>query len=171
MPSRFSLSVVPIAVAALFVLSLFAGCASQRALEKKQEIPAGKEQTEGKGQTEGQLEAIPAPISPQKKQTSQSETPAGYVEQEVPANVEESDVSSGFRVQIFASASMEKAEEIAAKARSVFSERVYVEYVAPLYRVRVGNFASKDEALEFREKAVQSGYEGAWVVEALIERE
>jgi cell division protein FtsN len=48
---------------------------------------------------------------------------------------------------------------------------VYVEYSAPLYRVRVGNFVSKEDALRFREKAVQSGYEGAWVVEALIERE
>jgi len=37
--------------------------------------------------------------------------------------------------------------------------------------VRIGNFTSKEEALQFRDKIVQSGYEGAWVVEALIERE
>jgi Na+-transporting methylmalonyl-CoA/oxaloacetate decarboxylase gamma subunit len=151
-------------VLSLLVSLLLGACATERSLKKKAAAPTGKEQAEGA------LEAIPEPISPKKKATSQTEAPSSYVEQEVPANVEESDIAPGYRVQIFASSSLEKAEEVAGKARSLFSERVYVEYSAPLYRVRAGNFTSKEDALRFREKAVQSGYEGAWVVEALVER-
>lgn len=162
MPSRF--------IKILFVLFLLSsflceGCAAKRPLEKKAPSPTGREQTEG------QLEAIPAPVSPEKKVTPPTETPSQYVPQEAPAKVEESNIASGYRVQIFASSSLEKADGIAAKAKSLFTEKVYVEYSAPLYRVRVGNFTTKDAALQFRDKVVQSGFEGAWVVEALIERE
>ena len=162
MPSRFALVFLVLS----FLLSLvLGGCAAERPLQKKATAPAGKEQTEGT------LDAIPEPVSPKKKAVSRPDTTSSYVEQEAPANVEQSDIASGYRVQIFASSSLEKAEQVAGKARSLFSERVYVEYSAPLYRVRVGNFASKEDALRFKEKAVQSGYDGAWVVEALIERE
>jgi cell division septation protein DedD len=162
MPSRFILILLMLL---LFLSLLSAGCATERPLQKKSATPPVREKAEG------QLEAIPEPVSPRKKPASQVQPPSSYIEQEVPANVEESDVASGYRVQIFASSSLEKAEEVAGKARNLFPERVYVEYSAPLYRVRVGNFTSKDAALQFREKMVQSGYEGAWVVEALIERE
>ncbi len=150
----------------LLVLSLLGGaCAAKKPLEKKAATSVGKTGTEG------QLEAIPPPVSQKKQAVTPAEPSAQYVPQEVPAKVEESNVASGYRVQIFASSSLEKADEIAAKARGLFTEKVYVEYSAPLYRVRIGNFAAKEAALQFRDKVVQSGFEGAWVAEALIERE
>ena len=162
MSSRFVLILL---VTSLFSSLLSGGCVTERPLQKKATTSAGAVGSEG------QLEAIPEAVSPQKKAASQADTPSSYVEQEVPANVEERDVASGYRVQIFASSSLEKAEEVAGKARNSFPDRVYVEYSTPLYRVRIGNFASKDDALKFREKVVQAGYEGAWIVEALVERE
>ena len=162
MPSRFVLIFL---VSSLLLVLFVCGCATERPLQKKAATSTGKERAEG------QLEAIPPPVNPQKKVASPAETTPSYVQQEAPTKVEESDIASGYRVQIFASSSIEKAEEVAAKTKSLFTERIYVEYSAPLYRVRIGNFTSKEEALQFRDKIVQSGYEGAWVVEALIERE
>jgi cell division septation protein DedD len=117
---------------------------------------------------EGELEAIPAPVGTQKKTTPGSgELP--YVEEQEPPKVEEQGSGSGYRVQIFASSSLEKAEDVAKHARTVFSEPVYVEYSAPLYRVRVGDFSSKEEALVLKAEAVDAGYEGAWITEASIQ--
>ena len=111
---------------------------------------------------ETDLEAIPAPVTQQKKTAQGAEESSSYIAEKEPPRVEE-DTGAGFRVQIFASSSLEKAEAVAKQARSVFSERVYVEYSAPLYRVRVGDFSTKEQALELKERAVQAGYEGAWV--------
>lgn len=115
--------------------------------------------------SETELEAIPAPVSPQRKTVTTGEESLPYVEEEEPPRVEEGAVAPVFRVQIFASSSLEKAEAVATQARTVFSERVYVEYSAPLYRVRVGDFSVKEEALALKERAVQVGYDGAWVAE------
>ena len=118
---------------------------------------------------ETELEAIPAPVTSQKKTAPGAEEPSSYIEEREPPKVEEG-AGSGFRVQIFASSSLEKAEAVAKQARTVFSDRVYVEYSAPLYRVRVGDFSTKEQALVFKDKAVQAGYDGAWVAAVSAER-
>ncbi|KPJ61370.1 MAG: hypothetical protein AMJ46_01340 [Latescibacteria bacterium DG_63] len=121
--------------------------------------------------SEEELEAIPEPVSSETQPADEEEEISSYIEQEEPAGVEETEIESGYRVQIFASSSLERAEEVASEARAVFTERVYVEYSVPLYKVRVGDFLYKEEALQFRQRAIEAGYEGAWVAEAIIEPE
>ncbi len=71
----------------------------------------------------------------------------------------------GYRVQIFASWSNENAERIASEARFKFpDQRVYVEYIPPLYRVRVGDCRTREEAERLRDKARSLGYEDAFLV-------
>jgi len=155
----------------LLVLSAFAAglvltsCAGQ-SLGRNRTSPAAPKQP-----SETELEAIPAPVSSQKRAVRDTGESPSYIEEKEPPKVEEDASGSGFRVQIFASSSLEKAEAVAKQARTVFSERVYVEYSAPLYRVRVGDFTTKEAALGLKEKAVQAGYEGAWVAAVSAERQ
>jgi hypothetical protein len=74
----------------------------------------------------------------------------------------------GFRVQIFASSTENNAQRVAEDARSSFQERVYVEYVPPYYKVRVGNCLTENEAQSLKNKALQFGYRGAFIVETMV---
>ncbi|MBE0432042.1 SPOR domain-containing protein [candidate division WOR-3 bacterium] len=74
----------------------------------------------------------------------------------------------GFRVQIFASNSEENASRVAADARQVFGEKVYVDYVAPYYKVRVGDYLTREEIEPLKNEALSSGYRGAFIVETMV---
>lgn len=73
----------------------------------------------------------------------------------------------GFRVQIFASSTEQNANRIAGDARDTFGD-AYVEFVAPYYKVRVGNCLTREEAESLKSKALNMGYRGAFVVETRI---
>lgn len=77
-------------------------------------------------------------------------------------------LASGFRVQIGAFARQDGAEQRAAQARFQFAERVYVEYIYPYYKVRVGDSRTREEAEELRRRAISLGYHDAFIVPAAI---
>jgi len=74
----------------------------------------------------------------------------------------------GFRVQIFASMTEENAARVATDTREVFHDRVYVEYVAPYYKVRVGDYLTREEVEPLKSKALDLGYRGAFIVETMV---
>jgi outer membrane biosynthesis protein TonB len=74
----------------------------------------------------------------------------------------------GFRVQIFASSTEKNAMKIVDDARSSFGGKVYVEHLAPYYKVRVGDCLTKEDAQLLKTKAVSMGYRGAFIVETMI---
>ena len=76
----------------------------------------------------------------------------------------------GWRVQLHAFPTMASAEAAAVKARQHFTEPVYVEYQAPMYKVRVGDFLTKDDARHMVNRAKAENYTQAWVVEDLVVR-
>jgi cell division protein FtsN len=76
----------------------------------------------------------------------------------------------GWRVQLHAFPSMTTAEAAAQKARQHFTETVYVEYQAPSYKVRIGDFLTKDDARHMMNRAKAENYPDAWVVEDLVVR-
>jgi cell division septation protein DedD len=73
-------------------------------------------------------------------------------------------------VQLNAFPAMASAEAAAAKARQHFTESVYVEYQAPYYKVRLGDFLTKDDARHMVNRAKAENYAQAWVVEDLVVR-
>ncbi|MBN2379826.1 SPOR domain-containing protein [candidate division WOR-3 bacterium] len=75
---------------------------------------------------------------------------------------------SGYRVQIFASSTNEGANKVASEARFKFTESVYVEYDAPYYKVRVGDYKNRSDAEILREKARNVGYSDAWIVQTEV---
>jgi hypothetical protein len=74
----------------------------------------------------------------------------------------------GFRIQIFASSTQKNASRVADDARAAFTENVYVQHVAPYYKVRVGDFLTREDAQALQQRALQKGYRGAFVVETMI---
>jgi len=76
----------------------------------------------------------------------------------------------GWRIQLGAFDTIQKAEAAASKARQHFTEPVYVEYQAPMYKVRLGDFLTKDDAHSMQVRAKAQNYKDAWPVEALVVR-
>lgn len=74
----------------------------------------------------------------------------------------------GFRVQIFASETNDGAERMASQARFRVTEGVYVEYIYPYYKVRVGDCASREAADGLKARLVSMGYRDAFVVPTQI---
>jgi len=74
----------------------------------------------------------------------------------------------GFRIQIFASSTENNASRVADDARVSFTQNVYVQYGAPYYKVRIGDFLTKEEAQIVKHQALQLGYRGTFVVETMI---
>jgi hypothetical protein len=75
----------------------------------------------------------------------------------------------GYRVQIAAYQSQADANSAADRARGSLGRSVYVQYIAPYYKVRVGNFSSKYEATQYRNQLRSTtSYRDAWVVPSEI---
>jgi len=74
----------------------------------------------------------------------------------------------GFRVQVFASG----AEDVAASARAAAASRLgvmaYVELVDGLYKVRVGDCKTREQAQALLARCQDSYYTDAWIVECRI---
>ena len=45
---------------------------------------------------------------------------------------------------------------------------MYVEFEAPLYKVRIGDCATRHEAEMLRDKASTLGYDGSWIAETMV---
>lgn len=77
------------------------------------------------------------------------------------------DLISGHRVQVFTSGLLAEAETVRDAIRDT-GLSAYVEYRAPLYRVRIGDCTDIAEARALRDQAVAMGYERAVIVPTLI---
>jgi cell division septation protein DedD len=95
-------------------------------------------------------------------QVTETQTPITVVEVPDPQVF-----TPGWRVQIFASSSMVNADELARVARGTFAEPVYVEYIPPMYKVRVGDFMTRKDADHMKAR-VEAKKMDAFVVEALV---
>ncbi|MBI2619735.1 MAG: SPOR domain-containing protein, partial [Ignavibacteriales bacterium] len=86
---------------------------------------------------------------------------------EIPADsaVVEEVVAQGFRIQIFATSSIDEANsaKLTAEGR-VGQDEVYVVYDPPVYKVRVGDYVERLEANQRLSKLINQGYPDAWVV-------
>jgi hypothetical protein len=71
----------------------------------------------------------------------------------------------GFRVQIFASTSIDAAKQRKTEAEGLFpKEWFYIQYDPPTYKIRAGNFLQRYEAERFVKQADEQGFRDAWAV-------
>lgn len=70
-----------------------------------------------------------------------------------------------FYVQIFASGNRQSAEEVALEADSRFDKPVRILFLDPYYKVLVGGFTERDDAVILRRDLTEMGYKDAWIFE------
>jgi hypothetical protein len=76
---------------------------------------------------------------------------------------------SGFRVQAISTNKRGDANEAKAKVMQLFPDyRTYLDYQSPYFKVRVGDFKTRDEAAELRDKLSDLFSGGVFVVPAII---
>ena len=76
----------------------------------------------------------------------------------------------GYRLQIFESSSVEEANRTLRKFERSLKDSVYMVFEAPLYKLRLGNFATKKEAEKQKENLKKKGYKNIWTVRSRIEQ-
>lgn len=69
-----------------------------------------------------------------------------------------------YQIQIFASKFPEEAQNLADSLETNFAEPASIDYEAPYYKVRLGNFETLKEAEIFLKRIRQKGFPQAWVV-------
>ncbi len=79
----------------------------------------------------------------------------------------------GYRVQIYMSSSKGKAREEAININRTFRRKYpeipsYIKYEAPIFKVKVGDFRTKSEALKFMNELPEK-YTGAYIIREEIE--
>ena len=77
-------------------------------------------------------------------------------------------ISEGYRVQVLATRYFERAESLAVIMKNTVSDSVYVDFEAPNYKVRIGDFIDRDSAELLQQELVQMGYNSAWILRARI---
>mgnify|MGYP001246595539 CR=1 FL=1 len=77
-------------------------------------------------------------------------------------------VSEGYRVQVLATRYFERADSLAVLMKNTVSDSVYVDFEAPNYKVRIGDFIDRDSAESLQQELVQMGYNSAWILRARI---
>ncbi|MCX6134073.1 MAG: SPOR domain-containing protein [Ignavibacteriales bacterium] len=77
----------------------------------------------------------------------------------------ESTFTQGYRIQIFATGSIDEANAMRmTAAQRVTEDSLYVVYDSPTYKVRVGDFPTRSEANQKLAAIVAQGFSDAWVV-------
>ena len=85
-------------------------------------------------------------------------------------HVETGQLAWGFRVQVAAETDYGEAASAAARVKDRVGDRfpVYVEFVEPWYKVRVGDFGDEEAARALLEELRQAGWADAWTVRTTI---
>ncbi len=76
----------------------------------------------------------------------------------------------GYRVQLAAFADEVSARALQTEASGNFTDEVYLIYEAPFWCVRLGDFATMEEAESAKREVLAKGYKGVWIVEDKIRR-
>jgi hypothetical protein len=149
---------VNFAVAALVIF--LAGCGSSRDAGKEEEGRSGAEDLQ-----RFEADFRPSDYDPDPEKNSEAVTsPSGVPEVSEPGPVSYEHVQ-GYRVQIFAGASIDEANSQKSLAESLFPlEWFYLQYDPPTYKVRAGNFVTRFEAERFAKVVSEKGFPGAWAV-------
>ncbi|MDD3803250.1 MAG: SPOR domain-containing protein [bacterium] len=129
-------------VVSLLLIVAFAGCTKKAKTNepiKQDQIVVVEEQPDTQ-----QLEVIEEPIK--------TETNTNLSNQ------------NEYKVQLFATYDEAKATKVRDEAAPKFTQDVYVDYVAPYYKVRIGHFTNKDDADKVRDLAKEKGYNDAFTV-------
>lgn len=110
-------------------------------------------------------------VKPEELEESIEPIPADTVRIEdviVPSKPEEV-FGIGYRIQVFASSELESAERMKVKVVGETPLPVYIEYEGGFYKIRVGDFATREQAAVERTK-ISEFYPDCWIVSTTIRK-
>jgi hypothetical protein len=154
-----------IALSAAFVV--LSGCGSTESSRKSSTSPTGEqdhkvavsqfERTFNPSDYDDEIEII--------QKQHEFEQQRGATERQQDSVVVESELTQGFRIQIFATASIDEANAMRQTAvQRLTEDSVYVVFDPPVYKVRVGDFRTRVEANQRLGVISAMGFADAWVV-------
>jgi len=73
-------------------------------------------------------------------------------------------VQEEYKVQVFATYDEGKANKVADNLKTKINEEIYVEYIAPYYKVRIGHYTTKADAEKVRDSIREIGFSDAFIV-------
>lgn len=91
-----------------------------------------------------------------------------FEEEKVEVITTEPTTRLGFRIQIGAYKNKALAQKEAERARMILNKKVYVDYIMPYNKLRLGNFLTRSDAVSYRVQVLNKGYKGAFIVETTI---
>jgi hypothetical protein len=81
------------------------------------------------------------------------------------------EMDMGFRVQLYSTPSIDEAKARKEEAEALFpDEWFYMEYDAPTYKIRAGNFRTRFDADRFARLLVEKGFADSWSVPSKVFR-
>jgi hypothetical protein len=153
---RSALLVVPIL--------LFSGCpSSQEVVQSTTREDHPSASVRRAEETFNPSDYDPVPRAPRGLDTSRV-APSELTDRTTPLQTAD-ELTPGYRVQIISTTSIDEADAKKSLAESLFpSEWFYIQYDAPSYKIRAGNFRVRLDADRFRSLIAARGFPDAWVV-------
>jgi len=108
---------------------------------------------------------------PETEETSPTESSFESPVEQENLPVEENKQVDGFRIQLFSTKDIEnatRAKNIAAEQFSDLNEQIYLEFDSPYYKVRLGDFKTREESERVRDIVRSRGYPKAWIVKTKV---
>ena len=162
----------------LFIL-VFISCSTLKLKEQAEEPPVVEVKTQEQKIDYNSIDfsdivnrlnfRIPAPDSKDTLVILTDTTNIEYIWKSDSAVIFERETMPGFRVQIFANENISRANEVYNRAIFKFKERVYLEYEAPNYKIRVGNCKTRAEATRLQIYIRENGFPDAWIIRTNID--
>ena len=100
-----------------------------------------------------------------------AEMPAfSNISNEVPdtGNIDYDIMVEGYRVQVYTTQNINEADSILTLADSLFSGEAYLQFDAPLYKIRVGNLKSRANAEKLQIATRKNGFPRSWVLRTRV---
>mgnify|MGYP001308975492 FL=1 len=78
-------------------------------------------------------------------------------------------INEGYRIQIFESTVASIARAEAKRFQNILGDSVYMDFEAPLYKLRIGNFIERKKAERAIESILRLGAKDSWIVRTKID--
>lgn len=79
-------------------------------------------------------------------------------------------IVDGFRVQVIATQDYAEATQLVTQLEPLFADEIYVVFDSPNYKVRIGNYRSRANAENARERIAALGHNAAWIVRTKVRK-
>ena len=74
----------------------------------------------------------------------------------------------GFRLQIYETSSVEEANKKIVKFKKILTDSIYMSFEAPFYKIRYGDYPTREQAEIEKKKILRKGYKSVWIVRSNI---